>query len=116
MQVILTRIAFCAICLALGFSWHISLAIALVLNLLQERKLLNNPVGAASFLILLFQDIAVIPILIVMPLLSKITPQKNPDSVNLIANFSSLYQTLIIAGVILLVVVRGVIFCVIYFA
>ncbi|MES2677464.1 MAG: monovalent cation:proton antiporter-2 (CPA2) family protein [Pseudomonadota bacterium] len=116
LQVVLTTIVFSAIGIALNFSWQTSLTIgvslalsstALVLNLLQEKKLLNTQVGQSSFSILLFQDIAVIPILILMPLLSKITPDQNPNSTNLIANFSGYYQTLIIAGVILLVILVG---------
>jgi monovalent cation:proton antiporter-2 (CPA2) family protein len=116
LQVVLTTIAFTAIGLALNFSWQTSLAIAmalalsstaLVLNLLQERKLLNSPIGESSFSILLFQDIAMIPILILMPLLSKFTPDEDPASTSLIEHFSGYYQTLIIAGVILLVILMG---------
>ena len=116
LQVVLTTIAFSVIGLALNFSWQTSLAVAmalalsstaLVLNLLQERKLLNSPVGESSFSILLFQDIAMIPILILMPLLSKVTLDKDPSSTSLIEHFSGYYQTLIIAGVILLVILMS---------
>src|SRR5690606_6754691 len=43
---------------------------AIVLATLAERGLLKTPGGQASFSILLFQDIAVIPILAVFPLLA----------------------------------------------
>lgn len=43
---------------------------AIVLQALAEKGLLKSPAGETSFAILLFQDIAVIPILAVMPLLA----------------------------------------------
>lgn len=116
LQVLLTTAAFTTIGLFLGFSCQTSLAIALalslsstalVLSILQEKKLLNSPIGESSFSILLFQDIAVIPILVLMPLLSKVAPMQDPNSHNLIANFSGYYQALIVAGVISLVIIIG---------
>lgn len=79
LQVTLTSLAFCAVGLALGFDGNSSLAVgmalalsstALVLQSLQEKNLLHTPMGEASFSVLLFQDLAVIPILIVLPLLA----------------------------------------------
>lgn len=116
LQVVLTSAAFTAIGVMLNIdlqsSFVIALALALsstalVLNLLQEKNLMNSSVGESSFAILLFQDIAVIPILIIMPLLSKFSPEKNPASDSLITNFSGFHQALIIAGVILLVILTG---------
>jgi monovalent cation:proton antiporter-2 (CPA2) family protein len=116
LQVFLTTIAFTIIGIILNFSWQISLVVALalslsstalVLSILQEKKLLNSPVGESSFSILLFQDIAVIPILILMPLLSKVGSEKNLTSHNLISSFSGYHQVLIVAGVIFLVVLIG---------
>ncbi|GLS76503.1 potassium transporter [Oharaeibacter diazotrophicus] len=43
---------------------------AMVLQALAEKGLLKSPAGETSFAVLLFQDIAVIPILAVMPLLA----------------------------------------------
>jgi monovalent cation:proton antiporter-2 (CPA2) family protein len=43
---------------------------AIVLQSLQERGQLQTPAGEASFAVLLFQDIAVIPILALLPLLA----------------------------------------------
>ena len=79
LQVVLTSSAFTLIGLALGYSWQMSLAAgmalslsstALVLQMLQETNLMNTPMGETSFSVLLFQDIAVIPILVIMPLLA----------------------------------------------
>jgi monovalent cation:proton antiporter-2 (CPA2) family protein len=64
--------------LALGVEWRPALAIgltfamsstAIVLSTLAERGLLKTSGGQASFSVLLFQDIAVIPILAVFPVL-----------------------------------------------
>jgi monovalent cation:proton antiporter-2 (CPA2) family protein len=61
-----------------GLSWKPSLAVglilamsstAIVLQSLGERGLMKTPGGEASFAVLLFQDIAIIPIIALMPLL-----------------------------------------------
>jgi monovalent cation:proton antiporter-2 (CPA2) family protein len=61
-----------------GLPWRSSLAVglilamsstAIVLQSLTERGLMKTPGGEASFAVLLFQDIAVIPIIALMPLL-----------------------------------------------
>lgn len=78
LQVVLTTGVLIAIGLLLGYDWRPTVAIsmalalsstALVLQMLQEKKLLKTAEGEASFAVLLFQDIAVIPILIIIPLL-----------------------------------------------
>lgn len=78
LQIILTTSALTAVGLMLGYDWRATLAIsmalslsstALVLQMLQEKNLLKTAEGEASFAVLLFQDIAVIPILIIIPLL-----------------------------------------------
>ncbi|MGL5742337.1 MAG: monovalent cation:proton antiporter-2 (CPA2) family protein [Legionella sp.] len=80
LQVTLTTSAFTAIGLALGYDWRATLAVsmalslsstALVLQILQEKNLLKTAEGETSFAVLLFQDIAVIPILIIIPLLGQ---------------------------------------------
>ncbi|MEQ9363450.1 MAG: cation:proton antiporter, partial [Leptospirales bacterium] len=64
---------------AAGLDWKMSVAIgmtfalsstAIVLQSLGEKGLLKTPGGQSSFSVLLFQDIAVIPMLAVMPLLA----------------------------------------------
>lgn len=78
LQVILTTGAFTGIGVALSQDWRSSLAIgmalalsstALVLQMLEEKNILKTVQGETSFAVLLFQDIAVIPILIILPLL-----------------------------------------------
>lgn len=62
-----------------GLDWRTAIAIgmilalsstAIVLQTLQERRLERTQGGRASFAVLLFQDIAVIPLLAVLPLLA----------------------------------------------
>ncbi|MGB0867212.1 MAG: monovalent cation:proton antiporter-2 (CPA2) family protein [Granulosicoccaceae bacterium] len=79
LQVLLTTAAITAVALALGQVWSIALAIGLVFSLsstaivlqsLNEKGLMKSDGGQASFSVLLFQDIAVIPMLALIPLLA----------------------------------------------
>lgn len=65
--------------LALGLPWQTALAVglifalsstAIVLQTLAEKNLMGSPGGRSSFSVLLTQDIAVIPMLALMPLLA----------------------------------------------
>ncbi|MGB7317954.1 MAG: cation:proton antiporter [Planktotalea sp.] len=78
-QVGLTTLVVMAICMAFGQPWSISLAIglvmalsstAIVLQTLNEKGLMKSDGGQSSFSVLLTQDIAVIPMLALMPLLA----------------------------------------------
>lgn len=79
MQVLVTALIVMAIAIALGQPWSIALAIgcvfalsstAIVLQTLNEKGLMRSDGGQASFSVLLFQDIAVIPMLALIPLLA----------------------------------------------
>jgi len=78
-QVVVTALVFLGIGLAMGLPWKAAMAVGLVLSLsstaiilqtLQEKGLIRTPAGQSSFAVLLFQDIAVIPILALFPLLA----------------------------------------------
>jgi monovalent cation:H+ antiporter-2, CPA2 family len=78
-QVGLTTLAVAAAAVALGQPWTVALALGLILALsstaivlqtLSERGLLKSDGGQASFAVLLTQDIAVIPMLALIPLLA----------------------------------------------
>ncbi|HLL25014.1 MAG TPA: monovalent cation:proton antiporter-2 (CPA2) family protein [Kofleriaceae bacterium] len=80
-QVVLTAVAVAGAALLLGVQWKIAVAVglifsasstAIVLSTLAERGLLKTQGGQASFSVLLFQDISVIPILAAFPLLATI--------------------------------------------
>lgn len=79
LQVIVTALAIMSIGLLLGTPWRPSLAVgmilalsstAIVLQTLAEKQLLETDGGQGAFSVLLFQDIAVIPMLAVLPLLA----------------------------------------------
>ncbi|MEM1416141.1 MAG: monovalent cation:proton antiporter-2 (CPA2) family protein [Myxococcota bacterium] len=79
LQVTLTAGAITGIGMALGLPWQQALAIgltlalsstAIVLQTLAEKGWLQTGGGQSAFAVLLFQDIAVIPMLAVMPLLA----------------------------------------------
>ncbi len=72
----------------LGLSWNVALAIGMILSLsstaivlqtMTEKGLMQSTAGQNSFSVLLFQDLAVIPILAILPLLS-IHPGVHPPS------------------------------------
>jgi CPA2 family monovalent cation:H+ antiporter-2 len=78
-QVVLTASLVAGGAMALGLDWRMAVAIglilamsstAIVLQTLNEKGLMKGDGGQASFAVLLFQDIAVIPILALMPLLA----------------------------------------------
>ncbi|WP_109317168.1 cation:proton antiporter [Pseudovibrio ascidiaceicola] len=79
LQVGLTTVLVMGAAMLLGLSWNVALACgvllslsstAIVLQTLSEKGLLRSDGGQASFSVLLFQDIAVIPILALLPLLA----------------------------------------------
>jgi monovalent cation:H+ antiporter-2, CPA2 family len=78
-QVLLTTLAIAAVALADGQPWQTALAVGMILALsstaivvqtLTEKGLLKSEGGESAFSVLLFQDVAVIPILAVLPLLA----------------------------------------------
>ncbi len=78
-QVLVTGVLLTIVAIALGLSIPTAIIVGLglslsstafVLQMLAEKKQLNTVHGRASFAILLFQDIAVIPLLALLPLLS----------------------------------------------
>ena len=79
LQVAGTAAPVAALSLPLGLSWQAGLAVgltlamsstAIVLQTLNEKGLMKTSAGQNSFAVLLFQDLAVIPILAVFPLLA----------------------------------------------
>jgi hypothetical protein len=92
LQVVATTLVFSAAALALGLSWQEALAVgmtmslsstAIVLQTLNEKGLLKTDGGQGSFAVLLFQDIAVIPMLALFPLLAasgSIAPGLKPSA------------------------------------
>ena len=78
-QVLVSALAIGSVCLAFDLGWKVALIIglgmalsstAIGLQILAERKELQSPHGRLGFSILLFQDVAAIPILALVPLLA----------------------------------------------
>ncbi len=79
LQLILTTVCVTALAMAFGFGWEHALVLgmilsmsstAIVLQILSEKGLLKTPAGQSAFAVLLFQDVAVIPIFAILPLFS----------------------------------------------
>jgi len=78
-QLVFTSLLIFAMMLVIGLTWQISLAVslafamsstAIVLQTIKEKGLSLTASGQASFSVLLFQDIMVIPILAILPLIA----------------------------------------------
>ena len=105
-----TIILFLGCLLFMDWKWETTLAIslalalsstAIVLQTLKEKGLSNTSVGRSSFAVLLFQDIAVIPILAFLPLLSTVNLEATNDAPqSLITGYASWLQTVIVIGII----------------
>ena len=86
MPVGLSLAAVAGIAYALGYSWQVGVAVgcilalsstAIVLQTFNEKQLLSTQGGQAGFAVLLFQDVAAIPMLALLPLLATSPHAKN---------------------------------------
>jgi glutathione-regulated potassium-efflux system protein KefB len=84
--------------LLMGFTLALS-STALVMQLLSERAELGTPHGSAAFAVLLMQDLAVVPLLAIVPILS--------DVGTLSADVPFWQQILVVAGMVGLVFAFG---------
>ena len=114
LQVALTTSAFTDVGIMLGYDWRVSLAAsmalalsstALVLQLMEEKNLMQTSLGETAFSVLLFQDIAVIPILVIMPLLA--AHGIAMPHATLFSGLPGWMQALAVAGVIAALIVAG---------
>ncbi|MEM9835465.1 MAG: monovalent cation:proton antiporter-2 (CPA2) family protein [Bacteroidota bacterium] len=126
-QVIGSMMIIGGIALAFGLHWNQALAIgmtfalsstAIVLSTLAEKGLMESAGGRSSFAILLFQDIAVIPMLALLPLLvshgaEEMVVHHDGDhgdghgGGSLLAGLPASLQTLLTLGSVVLVVLVG---------
>jgi monovalent cation:proton antiporter-2 (CPA2) family protein len=111
-QVVLTTLVFAGLALAFGFRIKIALAIgmifsasstAIALQTLTEKNLLNSKGGQTSFSVLLFQDLAVIPILAILPLLAMSGNAASPSSMP----HAPWHRALLVVGVVAAIVGGG---------
>ena len=108
LQVIVTSIVISAACYKLGLSKELSILVgavlslsstAIVMQVIEENAEQSTRVGRLSFSVLLLQDLAVIPILVLLPLLS------NPE-INVIKAMGAAFVDAAIAMTIIFVVGR----------
>jgi monovalent cation:H+ antiporter-2, CPA2 family len=119
LQVLVTTAVVAAIAVAFGLSLRASLAIgmtlalsstAIVLQTLNERGLLGTTGGQSAFAVLLFQDIAVIPMLAIFPLLAEpgaVVAAADDHGATFVSQLPAWGQTLAVLGAVGLVVAGG---------
>ncbi len=117
-QVLLTSLVIFAAGIALGVSWNIAVTVglsislsstAIVLQSLKEKNQLDSIEGKMSFAVLLLQDIAVIPILAILPLLAINAPEivVTSDHGTFFDSYPGWIQTIAIFASIGLVILLG---------
>ncbi|WP_299881121.1 glutathione-regulated potassium-efflux system protein KefC [uncultured Cocleimonas sp.] len=119
LQVILTTLAITGCAMALGLAWQTSMAIGLILALsstaialqiLEEKRLMKSEAGKSSFAVLLFQDIAVIPIIALLPLLALsdvASTTVDEHSSSIISHLAAWQQALVVLAVIASIIFAG---------
>ncbi len=89
LQVVVTTVLAGVIALLMGLNWQQSLAIGMIISMsstaivmqsLNEKGLMKTHAGQSAFSVLLFQDIAVIPMLALFPLLATLRVSKSDDA------------------------------------
>ncbi|KAK6020863.1 transporter, CPA2 family, partial [Ostertagia ostertagi] len=119
LQVVVTAAIFAAIAMAFGLAWKAALAMGMILSLsstaivlqtLNEKGLMKTSAGQSSFSVLLFQDIAVIPMLAIFPLLATYSPEANGaehHSKTFVDGLSGWLQTLVVLGSVAVIILAG---------
>lgn len=119
LQVLVTSIVTAGLILLAGLDWRSSVALgmiislsstAIVLQTLKEKGLTKTVAGYNAFSVLLFQDIAVIPMLAFFPLLSQSTGDTNPNHYagpTLVSGLPSWAHALVVIGCVVGIIVAG---------
>ena len=107
-QVLMCAALISGVAMAFGVNWQISLvaglglalsSTAIALQAIGERNLMSTTSGQAGFSILLFQDVAALPILALLPLLGTLAGQNESVAQTNIA-FEAIKVIAVIAGII----------------
>jgi len=119
LQVLLSAVIIAAVASYFGLPWQQALAVGMILSLsstaivlqtLNEKGLMKTSAGQSSFSVLLFQDIAVIPMLALFPLLATL-PQKQTaeghETANIVHNLPGWAHALVVLGAVVSIVVAG---------
>lgn len=98
--------------MAIGLIFSMS-STAIVLQTLAEKGLMKTQAGRGSFSVLLFQDIAVIPILAILPLMANQVQTRYVDQHEAVINETAVsalpgwQQVLLIVGLVTLIIIGG---------
>jgi CPA2 family monovalent cation:H+ antiporter-2 len=121
-QVLMTMLLVMSVAMAFGQSWNTALIIGMILSLsstaivlqtLNEKGLMKSDGGQAGFSVLLFQDIAFIPMLAIIPLLAfpevaTLTAGGGDEhSLSLVENLNGWQTMLVTVGAIAVVILGG---------
>ena len=125
LQVLITSLIISLVALSFKMEWPQAITIGLIFSLsstaiviqsLSEKNLLNNNAGRKSFSVLLFQDIAVIPVLAVLPLLanyvkqgisSQYSMEESNELQQLISQLPGWQQLLLIISAVAVIIIGG---------
>jgi transporter, monovalent cation:proton antiporter-2 (CPA2) family len=120
LQVLATGLAIAGLAMAFGLPWKQALALgmimslsstAIVLQTLNEKGLMNTAAGQSSFSVLLFQDIAVIPMLALFPLLVNLPDTTATESghtqATLVDHLSGWGKTLVVLVTVGMIILSG---------
>ena len=120
LQVIISAIIIGLLAFVMGFAWQQALAIGMILSLsstaivmqsLTEKGLMKTSAGQSSFSVLLFQDIAVIPMLAIFPLLATLEiikpDEASHNATTWVDGQPAWIQTLIVLGSVAAIIAAG---------
>lgn len=116
MQVLVTSVIVAVTAIIIGIPWQASVALGLTLSLsstaivlqtMNEKGLMKTVSGQSSFAVLLFQDIAVIPMLAIFPLLATQVVSSLNDHSTLVGSLPGWAQTLAVLAAVALIVIGG---------
>ena len=121
LQLILTTAFICLIAHAFDYSWNESLVLGMILSMsstaialqiLSEKEMMKTPTGRSAFAVLLFQDIAVIPMLAVLPFLatSVLPTNTNQPHTNWVDGQPAWLKAVIVFGSIAAIIAVGRLF------
>ena len=114
LQVVLTALVIGVAAMLFGLAWQgalvagLALAMsstAIVLQSLNERGLLKTSAGRSSFAVLLFQDISIIPMLALLPLLAALPPPTEESAA--FAALPAWGRTMVVLAVVAAIVLAG---------
>jgi len=116
LQVLVSTAIFTGAAYLLGLSCQASFALgmilslsstAIVLQVLKEKGWMNLAAGQSSFSVLLFQDIAVIPMLAIFPLLGTHGGDNGAEGGSWVSSQAGWMQTLIVLGAVVIIILAG---------